>query len=72
MTNYFDQRRQLIDDRLRKLAAATGAPAPLEPALQAALSSSGKRVRGILTLAVGEAVGAKRGADSGDIRGIEG
>lgn len=59
MTNYFDQRRQLIDDRLRNLAVATGAPAPLEPALRAALSSSGKRVRGILTLAVGESVGAK-------------
>lgn len=59
MTNYFDQRRQLIDDRLRNLAATTGAPAPLEPALRAALSSTGKRVRGILTLAVGESVGAK-------------
>jgi geranylgeranyl diphosphate synthase type II len=58
MSDYFTSRRQLIDERLSDIAGRTGAPAPLEPALRAALGSSGKRVRGILTLAVGESVGA--------------
>jgi geranylgeranyl diphosphate synthase, type II len=59
MSDYFESRRTLIDQRLRDIAAHTGAPAPLQPALLAAFSASGKRVRGILTLAVGEAVGAR-------------
>ena len=59
MSDYFVSRRDIIDERLRAIAAATDAPAPLEPALRAALTSSGKRVRGILTLAVGEAVGVR-------------
>jgi geranylgeranyl diphosphate synthase type II len=59
MSDYFTTRRALIDDRLREIAARTNAPAPLEPVLRAALVSSGKRVRGILALAVGESVGAR-------------
>ena len=49
----------MIDEYLRALASRTGAPKPLAAPLQRALTSSGKRVRGILTLAAGEAGGAK-------------
>ncbi len=59
MNDYFASRRALIDDYLRNLAGRTGAPKPLIEPLQRSLVSSGKRVRGILTLAVGESVGAK-------------
>ncbi len=59
MQDYFASRRALIDDHLRGLASRTGAPKPLAAPLQRAMSSSGKRVRGILTLAAGEAGGAK-------------
>lgn len=59
MNDYFASRRSLIDDYLRNLAGRTGAPKPLIAALQRSLGGSGKRVRGILTLAAGEAAGAK-------------
>lgn len=59
MPDYFASRRQLIDDGLRTLAARAGAPKPLAAPLQRAMTSSGKRVRGILVLAAGEAGGAK-------------
>ena len=60
MHDYFAARRTLIDDYLRNLAVRTGAPKPLAAALQRSLNSPGKRVRGILTLAAGEAAGAKQ------------
>jgi geranylgeranyl diphosphate synthase, type II len=59
VSDYFASRRTLIDDYLRNLAGRTGAPKPLIEPLQRSLTSSGKRVRGILTLAAGEAAGAK-------------
>ncbi|HWS70745.1 MAG TPA: polyprenyl synthetase family protein, partial [Thermoanaerobaculia bacterium] len=59
MHDYFSARRELIDRHLAELAARTPAPAPLAPPLQRAITSPGKRVRGILLLAVGEAGGAK-------------
>ncbi len=59
MSDYFTSRRSLIDERLAELAQQTGAPRPLEPALKRALTAPGKRVRGILTLAVGEAAGGR-------------
>jgi geranylgeranyl diphosphate synthase type II len=59
--SYFDDRRALIDEHLRRLAGAIHAPRPLREPLAAALASSGKRVRGILTLAVAEALGKKTG-----------
>jgi geranylgeranyl diphosphate synthase type II len=59
MNDYFNSRRAMIDDFLRELASATGAPAPLQSALERALTSSGKRVRGILLIATGELAGAK-------------
>jgi geranylgeranyl diphosphate synthase, type II len=57
VTDYFSTRRKLVDDFLAELRPT--APAPLEAPLRRALSSAGKRVRGVLTLAVGESVGAK-------------
>ena len=59
MNDSFASRRALIDSYLQNLAERTGAPAPLIAPLRRSLSSSGKRVRGILTLAAGEAGGAK-------------
>ncbi|MGZ5441868.1 MAG: polyprenyl synthetase family protein [Thermoanaerobaculia bacterium] len=57
MTDYFASRRKLIDRFLAELRPS--APPPLEAPLRRSLESAGKRVRGVLTLAVGEAVGAK-------------
>ena len=59
--DYFSSRRKLIDDYLRGLGTRTAhsAPKPLNAALQRAMESSGKRVRGILTIAAAEAGGAK-------------
>ncbi len=59
MNDYFAARRALIDDYLKTMAARTGAPAPLREPLQRALTSSGKRVRGVLLMAAGESAGAK-------------
>ena len=59
VTEAFAARRALIDDYLRKLAERTGAPGPLIEPLKRSITSSGKRVRGILTLAAGEAAGCK-------------
>ena len=57
MTDYFASRRKLIDRFLAELRPS--APPPLEAPLRRSLDSAGKRVRGVLTLAVGEAMGAK-------------
>jgi len=57
VNDYFSARRKLIDDFLAELRP--NAPAPLEAPLRRSLASAGKRVRGVLTLAVGEAFGAK-------------
>jgi geranylgeranyl diphosphate synthase type II len=59
MPDDFSARRARIDDYLRALASRIPAPAVLRAPLERALTSPGKRVRGILTLAVGESVGAK-------------
>ncbi|HUJ12483.1 MAG TPA: polyprenyl synthetase family protein [Thermoanaerobaculia bacterium] len=59
MNGYFGSRRKLIDDYLAALAERTGAPKPLVEPLQRSLRASGKRVRGVLTIAVGEAAGCK-------------
>ena len=59
VNDYFPARRALIDEFLASLAARTGAPAPLDPPLRRALASAGKRVRGLLTIAVGETIGAR-------------
>ena len=59
MSDYFDSRRSRIDEYLDVLSAATGAPQPLAEPVARALVSSGKRVRGILLIAVGEAFGGR-------------
>jgi geranylgeranyl diphosphate synthase, type II len=57
--DYFSARRALIDAYLLRLSEQAPAPPVLQAPLRRALTSSGKRVRGTLTMAVGEAVGAK-------------
>ncbi len=56
---YFDQRRALIDAHLAELAANVPAPGPLLAPIRDALVSPGKRVRGLLAIAVGEALGSR-------------
>ena len=58
VNEYFAARRAMIDDHLSKVAARTGAPKALAEPLRTALTSAGKRVRGVLLLAAGEAAGA--------------
>lgn len=57
MNDYLTSRRALVDDFLSRLRP--DAPAPLDAPLRRALTSAGKRVRGVLTLAAGEAAGAR-------------
>ena len=59
MNDYFAARRALIDEALRNIALRTVAPKPLSDPLKRALTSSGKRVRGVLTMAVGESAGCR-------------
>jgi farnesyl diphosphate synthase len=59
LNDYFAARRTLLDESLKRIAESTGAPALLADALRRALASPGKRVRGILTIAVAESVGVK-------------
>lgn len=59
VNDYFAARRALVDETLRNLAVRAGAPKVLAAPLQRALTAPGKRVRGILTLAVGESAGVK-------------
>src|SRR5690349_8587923 len=59
MSDSFAARRALIDQALADLASRTGAPVPLDAPLRRALASPGKRVRGILLIAVGEAFGCR-------------
>ena len=57
--DYFQSRRTLIDEHLNAIADTIAAPKPLIEPLRQAITSPGKRVRGILTLAAGEALGKK-------------
>lgn len=57
--DYFSARRELVDRTLETLAARITAPAVLEQPLKRSLASPGKRVRAVLLIAVGEAIGAK-------------
>ena len=59
MNDYFASRRGLVDEYLATLASRIAAPAPLRGPLASALTSAGKRVRGILLIATGEAFGCK-------------
>ena len=57
--DYFESRRRSIDEHLQGIAERVSAPKPLVEPLRQAITSAGKRVRGILTLAAGEALGKK-------------
>ncbi|HJQ38100.1 MAG TPA: polyprenyl synthetase family protein [Thermoanaerobaculia bacterium] len=59
MNDYFLARRAEIDAFLQGLASRTGAPVPLDAPLRRSLGSAGKRVRGVLTVAVGETFGCR-------------
>lgn len=59
LNEYFSARRALIDEYLTQLSTRIDAPQPLQAPLRRSLTSAGKRVRGILAIAVGESVGAK-------------
>jgi geranylgeranyl diphosphate synthase type II len=59
MSDSFEARRALIDRALADVAANAGAPAALDAPIRRALASPGKRVRGILLVAVGEAFGCR-------------
>lgn len=59
LNDYFSSRRTLVDGFLERLSESLAAPLPLLAPLRRALTSPGKRVRGILTIAAGEASGCK-------------
>ena len=59
--DYFETRREQIDEHLREIAERVPAPKPLLEPLRRSITSQGKRVRGLLTIAVGEALGRKPG-----------
>jgi geranylgeranyl diphosphate synthase type II len=59
VNDYFNARRVMIDEALRNIASRAGAPKVLAEPLKRALTSPGKRVRGVLTMAVGESAGCK-------------
>lgn len=59
MNEYFTSRRSMIEDRLDRVARSAATPLALQEAFRSAMRSAGKRVRGTLTVAVGEACGAK-------------
>lgn len=57
--DYFSSRRAIVDARLAEVARTAVAPAPLAAPLRHSLTSAGKRVRAVLTMAVAEAAGTK-------------
>jgi geranylgeranyl diphosphate synthase type II len=59
VNDYFAARRALVDAVLESTAQRAGAPKPLDAPLRRALASPGKRVRGVLVIAAGEAAGCK-------------
>ncbi len=59
MSDYFETSRSLIDAHLYAIAENVSAPRPLLDPLRRSITSPGKRIRGVLTLAVGEALGRK-------------
>ena len=59
LLSWLGERRSWIDQRLVEIGGGATLPAPLAEPVTTALRSSGKRVRGILTLAAGECSGAR-------------
>lgn len=59
MADYFSECRALVNKALLEISSQAGMPAPLRPAIEAAMQSAGKRIRGTLTIAAGEACGLR-------------
>jgi geranylgeranyl diphosphate synthase type II len=59
VSEYFSSWRRMVDERLAAVAGSVTAPKPLDAPLRRVLAAPGKRVRGILLLAVGEAFGGR-------------
>lgn len=57
--NYFESHRAMVDRHLAEIAAGVEAPEKLRAPLRQAMTSPGKRVRAILTMAVAEALGTR-------------
>lgn len=60
MRDFFSDSRSQIDQELIRIGRNAPMPSALRPPLEAALRSSGKRIRGLLLMAVGEACGASK------------
>lgn len=71
VNDYFASRRALLDDYLAGLAERSNAPAPLRTPLARAMTSSGKRVRGILLIATGETFGCRAEKLAGAAAAVE-
>jgi geranylgeranyl diphosphate synthase, type II len=61
VNEYFSARRNLIDDHLAGIARRSVAPPALGLAVESAIVSPGKRIRGTLLIAAGEALGVQAG-----------
>jgi len=59
LNEYFKNRRSQVEARLESLSEVESAPNVLKEPLARAIRSKGKRVRALLTIAVGEALGQK-------------
>ncbi|MDX1583966.1 MAG: polyprenyl synthetase family protein, partial [Thermoanaerobaculia bacterium] len=59
LASYLSERRDQIDSRLAAIADDESIPPVLAVAIEQALSSRGKRLRGVLTVSVGEACGLR-------------
>jgi len=59
MSTPFEDRRALVDRALADIAARAEAPSVLAAPIARALASPGKRVRGVLLIAVGESFGCR-------------
>lgn len=59
LNDYFSNRRAMLDAHLVRLGAEAAMPHVLRPAVETSLRSRGKRIRGLLTIGVAEAFGAK-------------
>lgn len=59
LASYLRDRRDEIDARLRSIVSEATIPQVLGVAVERALASKGKRLRGVLTLAAGEACGTR-------------
>lgn len=59
LASYLGHRREQVDEHLRSLVAGESMPEIVREPVERAISSKGKRLRGVLSLAVGEACGGR-------------